>query len=169
MTGRSTVSNPDESRAVVIRRDDAEMLSGPTAQIRLLADSSATAGALSTQRVTMASGSNGAAPHLHKASSELFYVLDGSVDVLVGEQVATGREGDLVVVPPGMPHAFAASVGYSADLLVVITPGVERFEYFRHLGRIAAGQATPENLLEVQDRYDIHFVASEVWRQARTA
>jgi hypothetical protein len=88
--------------------------------------------------------------------------------VLVGEEVATGREGDLVVVPPRMAHAFAASAGHSADLLIVITPGVERFEYFRHLGRIAAGQAARESLLEVQDRYDTHFLSSDVWRAART-
>ncbi|HZZ47994.1 MAG TPA: cupin domain-containing protein [Pseudonocardia sp.] len=167
MSGQSTVPNPDGSRAVVIRSDEAEVLAGPSVQIRLLADSSATGGALSTQRVTLASGSDGAAPHLHRASSELFYVLDGSVDVLVGEQVATGHEGDLVVVPPGLAHAFAASAGHPADLLVVITPGGERFEYFRHLGRIAAGAATPESLLEVQDRYDTHFLASQVWREAR--
>lgn len=59
-------------------------------------------------------------------------------------------------------HAFAAVPGADADLLIVITPGVERFEYFRHLQRIALGEATVESLLEVQDLYD-HFMKSEVW------
>jgi hypothetical protein len=30
-----------------------------------------------------------------------------------------------------------------ADILIVITPGVERFEYFRHLERIAYGKQPP--------------------------
>ncbi len=49
----------------------------------------------------------------------------------------------------------------------MITPGVERFEYFRHLGRIATGEATPESLLEVQDRYDTHLLPSQPWQDAR--
>ena len=51
----------------------------------------------------------------------------------------------------------------------MITPGVERFEYFRHLARIVTGEATPESLLEVQDRYDTWFGASPAWQQARGA
>jgi hypothetical protein len=49
----------------------------------------------------------------------------------------------------------------------VITPGVERFEYFRHLARIVKGELPPESLLEVQERYDTWFGASEAWSQAR--
>jgi mannose-6-phosphate isomerase-like protein (cupin superfamily) len=154
-------------QVVVIRAADAETLAGPTIEIRLLADSSTTGGALSTQRVTMAEGADGATPHLHRMSSELFYVLSGSADVLTGDRVITANEGDLVVVPPETPHAFAATPGQSADLLIVITPGVERFEYFRHLGRIATGEATAESLLDVQDHYDTQFLVSPPWRAAR--
>ncbi len=64
-----------------------------------------------------------------------------------------------------MPHAFAAAPGCDADLLIVITPGVERFEYFRHLQRIALGELSPESLLEVQERYDNHFLNSAVWEK----
>ncbi|HEX4249481.1 MAG TPA: cupin domain-containing protein [Pseudonocardia sp.] len=165
-SGESGVGN-DALEAVVVRADQAEELVGPTIRIRLLADSSSTGGDLSTQRVTMGVGADGATPHLHRLSSELFYVLNGSVDVLTGDRVITGTEGDLVVVPPGMPHAFAATPGHPADLLIVLTPGVERFEYFRHLGRIATGAATAESLLDLQDRYDTQFLVSPPWRAAR--
>ena len=53
-----------------------------------------------------------------------------------------------------------------ADLLIVITPGIERFEYFRHLARIATGQQPPESLLEVQARYDTFFDDSPAWQRA---
>jgi hypothetical protein len=42
------------------------------------------------------------------------------------------------VVPPGLPHAFAAPPGSGGELLIIITPGVERFEYFRHLVHLVA-------------------------------
>ncbi|MBO0851263.1 MAG: cupin domain-containing protein, partial [Pseudonocardia sp.] len=116
---------------VIVRAADAETLATASVRVRLLADSAATGGALSTQRVELSEGADGATPHLHRMSSELFYVLSGSVDVLTGDRVITGTEGDLMVIPPGMPHAFAATAGHPGELLIVITPGVERFEYFR--------------------------------------
>lgn len=77
------------------------------------------------------------------------------------------ERGDLVVVPPGLAHAFAAAPGHDADLLIVITPGVERFEYFRHLARIAYGNVPPESLREVQELYDTYFLTSPAWTDIR--
>ena len=142
---------------VVVRQDDAEMPGGPPVTGRLYADSSATGGALSSQRITLANGAAGATPHHRTGSSELFYVLSGSAELLAGERVRTARQGDLVVVPPGTVHAFAAAPATDADLLIIITPGVERFEYFRHLQRIMTGEVPLESILEVQDCYDNHF------------
>ncbi len=94
----------------------------------------------------------------------MFFLLDGAAEILSGDQVVTAGPGDLVVVPPGLPHAFAAAPpGADADLLIVLTPGVERFEYFRHLQRIALGEVGPESLLEVQEVYDNHFMKSAAW------
>jgi mannose-6-phosphate isomerase-like protein (cupin superfamily) len=154
----------------IIRSSEAELLGAdgyPTA-IRLLADASDTNGALSTQRVTLGSGADGASPHLHRGSSELFFVVEGSAQILAGSDVTTLRDGDLAVVPPGTPHAFAAPPGSSADLLIVITPGVERFDYFRLLAQLQLGKASLEDLLGAQDRFDTHFLDSTEWRAART-
>ncbi len=159
------VPNFDES--VVVRSADAEVIGQTPTTVRLLADASSTGGALSTQRVSLTAGSDGAMPHHHARSAELFYLLDGTAQLLSGEQVVTARRGDLVVVPPGLSHAFAAAPGADADILIVITPGVERFEYFRHLERIAYGKVPPESLLDAQDLYDTHVRTSEAWNSAR--
>lgn len=153
--------------AAVMRAADAETMASDAVSVRMLLDSSATHGAASTVRVALRDGADGAVPHRHDRSSELFYVLGGAVDVLAGDSVLTGHEGDLIVVPPGLSHAFAAPAGHDGELLIIITPGVERFEYFRHLARIAAGQETRDSLLAVQERYDTYFLASDAWQQAR--
>jgi len=158
---------PDFDRPHLVREADAEIIGRAPTTIRLLADSNATGGALSTQRVTLADGANGANPHHHANSVELFYLLEGTAQFLSGESVVTAQRGDLVVVPPNVPHAFAAAPGENADILIVITPGVERFEYFRHLERIAYGKAPPESLLDVQELYDTYFQQSEAWNSAR--
>ncbi|MEV4005856.1 cupin domain-containing protein [Actinomadura sp. NPDC049753] len=159
--------SPDFDESVIVRSAEAEVIGRSPVTIRLLADSGSTGGALSTQRVTLATGADGAKPHRHDGSAEMFYMLDGAAQLLSGEQVVTAERGDLVVVPPGLPHAFAAAPGESADILIVITPGVERFEYFRHLERIAYGKVPPESLLDVQEIYDTYFLASEAWDKAR--
>ena len=53
--------------------------------------------------------------------------------------------------------------------LLVLTPGVERFEYFRHLERIALGTVPPESLLAVQERYDSFSLDSVAWHDARSS
>lgn len=158
---------PDFSESVIVRSTDAEVVGAAPTTVRLLADSSSTGGALSTQRVTLVDGADGARPHRHDNSAEMFYMLDGAAQFLSGEEVVTAGPGDLVVVPPGLAHAFAAEPGSDADILIVITPGVERFEYFRHLKRIALGEVAPDSLLEVQELYDTYFLGSTAWDGAR--
>jgi mannose-6-phosphate isomerase-like protein (cupin superfamily) len=163
------MSRPVPSHHVVlVRQADAEVLGGPPVTGRLYADSSAT-GALSSQRITLRHGASGATPHHHTGSSELFYLISGAAEMLAGERVLTVGEGDLVVVPPGTVHAFAAARDADADILVILAPGVERFEYFRQLQRIAAGRAPLESILQTQDLYDNHFDESPVWQQTLAA
>jgi quercetin dioxygenase-like cupin family protein len=156
---------PRALEGAVARALEAETLQVGTSTLRLLLDASATHGAVSAHRVHLADGSLGANPHHHTRSSELFYVLDGSVDLLAGPHVITATEGDLVVVPPDVAHAFAASAGCSGELLVLVTPGIERFEFFRQLVRVANGDRA--DFMRSQPDYDIYPADSEVWSALR--
>jgi len=157
---------PRFDRSVVVRGAAAEVVGAPTAKVKLLADSSATGGALSTVHVMLEKGADGARPHRHDHSAEMFYVLHGVVRMLSGTEIVRAGEGDVIVVPPGMPHAFSAEHGSGAEILIVIAPGVERFEYFRQLTRIAQGKERPESLRDVQDLYDTYFLNSPEWEAA---
>ena len=108
-------------------------------------------------------------PHRHDKASELFFVLSGELDVLAGDEVITTAAGDLLVVPPGLAHAFGAHRGSAAEALIVITPGIERFDYFRHVVRLRAGTEPREVLLALQDRFDTYFVESAAWHGARAS
>lgn len=157
---------PKFDRSVVVRGAAAEVVGAPTAKVKLLADSSATGGALSTVRVTLEKGADGARPHRHDKSAEMFYVIDGALQVLSGTDVIKAGPGDLIVVPPNMAHAFSAERSSGAEILIVIAPGVERFEYFRKLTRIAQGKEPPESLRDVQELYDTYFLNSPEWDAA---
>jgi quercetin dioxygenase-like cupin family protein len=162
-----SISFPNPDRSIVIRASNPEVVGSPNAKVRLLVDSNATGGALSTVQVTLDKGADGARPHRHDHSAEMFYVLDGVVQVLSGTEIVKAEKGDVIVVPPHLPHAFSANRGSGADILIVIAPGVERFEYFRKLTRIARGVEAPESLRDVQELYDTFFVESPEWQAAR--
>ncbi|MFC9789297.1 cupin domain-containing protein [Rhodococcus sp. NPDC127528] len=135
--------------------------------MHLLYDASDTAGALSSLEVQLGVGADGAAPHFHTRSSELFHVLDGELRVMAGDEIVTVTAGGSLVVPKLMPHAFGATPDSAARVLIVLTPGVQRFEYFRLLARIQAGEASVEELAPAQDKYDNHFVDAPQWWRDR--
>lgn len=148
----------------VARAETAETLSLGPDSMRLLLDADATGGAISAHRTYLTNGALGANPHRHKISSEVFYVVEGSLDVLVGEEVVRLTAGDLAVAPPEVPHAFAATPGCDADAFVFVTPGVQRFDFFRQVSRVLCGEGDREALLEMQPHFDIYSVDNPTWR-----
>ncbi|HEY0780285.1 MAG TPA: cupin domain-containing protein [Gemmatirosa sp.] len=67
-----------------------------------------------------------APPHRHAAMDEVFYVLDGEAEFLLGDRRQTARVGDLVFVPRGTVHGFQVT-SPSARFLNLYTPaGFER-------------------------------------------
>jgi mannose-6-phosphate isomerase-like protein (cupin superfamily) len=154
---------------VVARAATAERLSFPDgSSITLLADSPATGGKLSVHHTTLRRGAEGASPHHHTHVAEVLYVLRGTVQVLIDDELVDAGVGDLVVIPPGVAHAFAAARSEDTELLVATTPGVERFDFFRRLERIMTGQESRGSTFVDQSRYDTLPDVSEAWVRARS-
>ncbi|MFB7288489.1 cupin domain-containing protein [Actinacidiphila glaucinigra] len=152
------------TRAILTRREDAETCADPSAVMSLFADSAQTAGAFTSYRSTFVEGAPGAPAHFHTHAWEMFFVLGGSLQVLLGEEVTVLHQGDFLAVPPGTPHAFRAAPGSGADVLCVFTPGMDRFDYLRLLGQVTRGEESPSRLAETAERFDNHYVDSPIWR-----
>lgn len=147
----------------LIRHDDAEILQA--SGVTLLADTPATGGALTSHRSTFRTGRPGAPPHLHREASELFFVLGGSLTVLLGDSITTLAQGDFLVVPPHLPHAFEAAGTEDAEVFFVLTHAKPRFDYYRLLERVYRGEVDPSELAATQETYDNHYVDSTIWTQ----
>ncbi|MEU7029193.1 cupin domain-containing protein [Streptomyces sp. NPDC046275] len=148
-----------QDTALIVRPHEAEQVPLPHGgAFHLLADASSTGGALGANRLTLGEGASGARPHYHARSTELFYVLDGVMEFALDGRTETVAAGGLVCVPAGLAHSFGAAAGSTADLLAVLTPGIDRFAYFRSLGRIQHGLMPFDRLLPEQDRFDVHFL-----------
>jgi mannose-6-phosphate isomerase-like protein (cupin superfamily) len=151
-----------------VRDGDAEVLELPNNRTKLFAEGDSTGGAFSAIRATLAPGADGARPHHHAKASELFFVIDGAVEVLIGDDVVTARSGDLAVVAPHAMHAFAnASATEPVDLLIIFGPAIERFDYFRLLRDVVAGKAPFSEVLASQERFDNWFSESAAWNAHR--
>lgn len=71
----------------------------------VLADGRDTGGRFSMMEQLLPKGS-GPGPHKHTWSDETFYMLDGEITLLVGDEVRTARKGDFLTVPRNTRHAF---------------------------------------------------------------
>jgi mannose-6-phosphate isomerase-like protein (cupin superfamily) len=157
-----TAIDPGSTEPFLARGAEAEVLGGNVASMQLLVDGVDCGGAVSAIRSRLPKGMQGATPHFHTKAAELFFVIGGELEVLVGEKILTAREGDFLVVPPQAVHAFRTPESSGVDMLFLM-PGVDRFGYFRLIDRIQRGLATPAELLATQEQFDNHFVASPVW------
>ena len=71
----------------------------------VLADGNDTGGRFSLMEQLLPKGA-GPGPHKHTWSDETFYMLDGEITLLIGDEIKTARKGDFVVVPRDTSHAF---------------------------------------------------------------
>lgn len=157
-----TAIDPNTVQPVLVRSDDAEVLGTASTTMQLLADGSDTNHVISAIRTRMGKGTAGPAPHLHRHAPEIFFVIEGALDVLIGDQIVTAHDGDFLLVPPHTVHAFRTPPDTGVDMLFLM-PGADRFEYFRLLDRIQHGQAGPQEILQSQERFDNHFQHSPLW------
>ena len=82
--------------------------------------------------------------HVHDNEEETFYVLDGTLDLSVGNDVHHVSTGSFCVVPRGVPHTFISTSPQPARLLVIVSPpGFEEF-FAACEERFPAGAGMPE-------------------------
>jgi quercetin dioxygenase-like cupin family protein len=65
----------------------------------------------------------GVSPHFHKGHSDSFYVLEGEVDIHVGDEVVSATAGSYVLAPPHVVHWFRNVSTAPARVLNLHTPG----------------------------------------------
>lgn len=66
--------------------------------------------------------------HVHEHDQEAFYLLSGSIDLFVGDEVHRAEAGAFCLVPPGVSHSFTSVGDEPARLLVIVAPaGFEQF------------------------------------------
>lgn len=121
-----------------------------------LATTVSTQGDFGLYRVDMAAGAGGPKTHFHKAMSESFFVLDGTLSLFDGTEWRDGGPGDFLYVPPGGLHAFGNRSGEPLSMLMLFAPGAPREAYFENLAHLA--EMTPGEREQFMVEHDSFFV-----------
>jgi quercetin dioxygenase-like cupin family protein len=94
-------------------------------------------------------------PHIHYVLSEQFYVLEGELELLVGEERIKGRPGSFVSVPKGMVHAFGNITDRPVTFLLLFCPEINRERYFSRIAEFM--QSGNPNWKDLKEALDLEF------------
>jgi mannose-6-phosphate isomerase-like protein (cupin superfamily) len=130
-----------------------ERIGGPTS-VTLKATGEETGGSFYLGEVVAAPGFLGPPPHVHERLHDMFYVLDGTLAMRLGDETLEVPPGSFVCVPPGVVHTFSNPGGAPVRFLNFNTPaGWEG--YMRDLAAaLSRGTPSQEEIREIASRYD---------------
>jgi quercetin dioxygenase-like cupin family protein len=101
-----------------------------------------TGGSLMAVEVLAAPG-GGPPPHVHAGEDELWYVLDGEFEILMGEETMRASAGAFAFVPRGTLHRFENVGDTPSRVLILFTPGGFEGFFFEAGLPVVEGESAP--------------------------
>jgi quercetin dioxygenase-like cupin family protein len=87
---------------------------------------------ISVNEVDVGPDFEGPGPHFHNAHVDAFYVLEGTLEFIVGVETLRVEAGTSVAVPPRIVHGFTNAGPGRARYLNIHAPDSSFIEYLRH-------------------------------------
>ena len=142
--------------AVIYLPGEGELIPGPSS-VTIKATGENTAGSFYLGEGVIQPGFAGPPPHFHERLHDMFYVLEGTLTMRLGEETLDLGPGSFVCVPPGVVHTFSNRSEQAVRFLNFNTPsGWE--QYMRDLAAaLASGTPTSEEIGQIASRYDFHI------------
>lgn len=93
----------------------------------------------------------GPPPHIHHREIEYYYVLEGALEIIDGDETFTAPAGTFVTIPKGALHRFKNAGAETARMLLLFTPGGIEGMFFG-IGKPATpgSSASPPDAAEVE-------------------
>ena len=82
--------------------------------------------------------------HVHYTMDETFFVMEGEMRFMVGDQILEAPAGSVVFAPKGIPHTFKIKSPQARAMMLCTPAGFE--EWFRTLGRPATSFDLPTHV-----------------------
>ena len=99
----------------------------------------------------------GIPPHVHENEDEVFKVIEGEMELTVGDKTTILKAGDLAFGPRGIPHSWKIVGNSKAKVILSVFPaGIE--DMFEELGTLPPGPPDFPKVAEICGRYGIKFI-----------
>jgi quercetin dioxygenase-like cupin family protein len=96
--------------------------------------------------------------HVHQREDELVYLLEGSIDVTLGDSTMNVSEGACALLPRGIPHGYVNTGATPSRLLAVLLPG-SLDEFFVGIDReLGLDRAHEAHIGALCERFGLTFV-----------
>ena len=101
------MNRPNARQPIVLRPGEGRGYPMPTMRAVFKADGDETANRYCVSEWWLEPESGGPGAHSHDANDEIFYVIEGTPSVLVGDDWIDAPAGSCIVIPAGVTHDFA--------------------------------------------------------------
>jgi mannose-6-phosphate isomerase-like protein (cupin superfamily) len=136
-----------------LAREEGEELWFLGAPTRVIANAEQTGGAFGLIEQVIPAGSESPL-HVHHAEDESFYVVEGRMTFLCGDQKVHAEAGTFVYGPRGIPHGFRVEGEQPARVLLQCTPrGFEHFVMEMSEPAPPSGPPDMQRLISVAAKY----------------
>lgn len=124
----------------------------PGERFKIRISSAQTMGACSVIEI-VADPHNGVPLHIHNKEEEHFIVLEGTLDIAIGDRRWDAPAGTSATVKRGVPHAWCNPSDTPLHMLVVFSPG-----HIEGLFRAAAGVGDVDKITAIAARYGTQLI-----------
>ncbi len=100
--------------------------------------------------------------HVHHNDDEFFFLLEGSLRMLVGEEAFTMEVGDTVLLPKGKAHAFLATGDMPAHVLMTLSLSAGSDYESMFAGLVGVAPTDLERILGVCAANNVEFITPPV-------
>lgn len=100
----------------------------------------------------------GVALHVHEKEDELVYLLQGEIEVTLGDQSMKAVPGVMALLPRGIPHGFT-NVGDTPSIVIdTILPGAFDNYFVEMAALYRSGEPSQEAIDALSEKYSIKYL-----------
>ena len=142
---------------VVLGPNEGKLLQVSDHPLTFKATKEDTNGAYSLFEANLVGGGPG--QHIHENEDEALYILEGEINIKLGDDIFVAQAGSFVLLPRNVVHTFWRGSEQPTKILVIISPPQFENFFFDAVGdEKIDGQTFGERALQLADKYKVKFV-----------
>ena len=158
-TGPNIDARTPPLQPTIVKPEQAPSIKPFGLDVKVLLSTEATGGAISVLMGYIKPG-EGPGDHVHFNKEEIFFIIEGTYELIVGDQTTTAGPGTIVFIPRNVVHRFKNIGNTTGCMLDLSLPGGQD-HYFKAISELAAdGGFTVQRVMEINKKFDTKFFAA---------